>query len=289
MTLAVGATLAVLTALASPAQAAGRDSDRDGMPNAWERVHHLNPFGRSDAKADPDRDRLTNLAEYRLRGNPRDEDTDNDGQDDGDERLTRTKVNRADTDRDGVPDGDEDFDRDGVDNEDEDDARESCRDDDDDLDRDDVDDEDENELRLRVGKADTDRDGIRDGSEDFDRDGKSNEDEDDSSSDRCDGDRDDDGQDDEDEGDFFGTIVSFTSGAAAGTGELVVQGPAGQFTVLVTPSTEIEFDDDSSGRGSDDTEDAGSVADLKSGVGISELEFEDGQLEEIELVPAATT
>ncbi|MDQ1670044.1 MAG: hypothetical protein QOE40_2105, partial [Actinomycetota bacterium] len=106
MTLAVGATVAVLVALASPAQAVSRDSDGDGMSNGWEQAHRLNP-NKADAKGDADRDGLRNLREFRLHSDPRDEDSDNDGQDDGDELQTRTKVNRADSDGDKVLDGDE--------------------------------------------------------------------------------------------------------------------------------------------------------------------------------------
>jgi len=40
------------------------DRDRDGMPDAWERAHGLNPDDPSDAGADRDRDGYTNLEEY---------------------------------------------------------------------------------------------------------------------------------------------------------------------------------------------------------------------------------
>ena len=39
------------------------DTDKDGMPNAFEKKHGLNPFG-NDAAEDPDRDRVSNLVEY---------------------------------------------------------------------------------------------------------------------------------------------------------------------------------------------------------------------------------
>jgi len=60
------------------------DRDHDGMPDAWERAHGLNPR-RNDAKADPDHDGLTNLQEYLVHTNPRKADTDGDGISDGDE------------------------------------------------------------------------------------------------------------------------------------------------------------------------------------------------------------
>ncbi len=40
------------------------DSDNDGMPDAWEAQHGLNPHDASDAAADSDRDGYTNLEEY---------------------------------------------------------------------------------------------------------------------------------------------------------------------------------------------------------------------------------
>ena len=80
----------VATACAAPAYAAAADADRDGIPTTWELRHKLSPRSSADAKRDFDTDGLSNLLEYRLRGLPRDEDTDNDGQDDGDERTTRT-------------------------------------------------------------------------------------------------------------------------------------------------------------------------------------------------------
>jgi hypothetical protein len=306
---ALGLAISVVAAAGGPASAATRDSDRDGMPNSWEIKHNLNPR-KANAKADADGDRinnileyrkglnprnardagrdfdrdgLTNLQEIRLHGNLRDEDTDNDGQDDGDERLTLTLVNKADSDGDGLVDGDEDHDGDGISNEDEDDARESCGRDDDDVDGDDISDEDENELGLAVRVADSDGDGVLDGDEDADNDGALNEDEDDDDADRCSGDFDGDGEADEDAGDLFGTIASFDSA----TGVLVVTTTAGaDFTGVVTADTELEFDDereDSENTGDEELEPT--TADLVSGAVVSELELdnETGTLEEIEL------
>ncbi|MDO9495504.1 MAG: hypothetical protein Q7J48_07365, partial [Nocardioides sp.] len=124
------------------------DSDQDGIPNRWERAHGMNPHRAADARKDFDHDRLSNLTEYRLHTKIRDEDTDNDGADDGDEvkdGLRSTQVRDRDSDDDGTTDGDEDADRDGTDNEDEDDATEPCLAVDDDNDDDAVADEDENE------------------------------------------------------------------------------------------------------------------------------------------------
>jgi hypothetical protein len=271
----------------SPAQAATGDRDGDGIPNRWERTHGMNPFKAADAKADFDRDGLTNVREYRNHTALRDEDTDNDGHDDGDEvkdGLGSTDVDDADTDNDGVLDGDEDADRDGTDNEDEDDARESCRLDDDDRDRDAVDDEDENEFGLTVGDADSDNDGIDDGDEDSDEDGEANEDSDDTLADACTGDRDGDGEDDEDSDDLVGTIASYD----AETGLLTVNSRFG-FTVsgTVTEDTEIEFDERDSDGDGDGEEREATTADLQPGVEVAELDFDDetGALEEVEIYP----
>jgi hypothetical protein len=257
------------------AHAGSRDADRDGIPSRWERNHGMRPFYAADARADFDRDGLRNLDEYRQGGLLRDEDTDNDGHDDGDEvkdGFRSTDIRDADTDNDGERDGDEDADRDRVDNEDEDDAREVCQADDDDRDGDDVSDEDENELGLSATDADRDNDGVLDGDEDGDHDGEANEDEDDVSNDSCSGDSDRDGESDEDETDRLGTIASFDGST------LVVTTAAGNpISGVVTTDTEVEFED------SEDTE--ATTADLQPGVVVAELEFDDetGAIEEIEI------
>lgn len=273
-----GSTLILAFAATGPTYAAGRDSDHDGIPNRWERSHGMDPQKRADARADFDKDGLTNLAEY-VRGTKlRDEDTDNDGDDDGDEvkdGSATTNVRVADTDHDGVLDGDEDADHDGVANEDEDDATETCVRSDDDADHDSVADEDENELGLVVGSSDSDHDGVSDGAEDADRDGVADEDEDDVVGDACD-------DSSEDVGDLMGTISSYDSG----TGALVVASVDG-FTVTgtVTADTQIEFEH------VDGTPDPGtaSTTDLAPGVQVAELEFRDGStdLEKVKVYPVA--
>ncbi len=61
------------------------DFDRDGIPNAWELQHRLNPFDAKDPHYDPDGDGLTNKAEFLIGADPRDNDSDNDGAPDGEE------------------------------------------------------------------------------------------------------------------------------------------------------------------------------------------------------------
>ena len=56
--------------------AAPRDSDRDGMPDAWERAHGLNPASAADGPADADGDLYTNIEEYLNGTDPRRMETD---------------------------------------------------------------------------------------------------------------------------------------------------------------------------------------------------------------------
>src|SRR5512132_3380530 len=93
--IAVFAYLAVTVSAAIP-----RDRDHDRLPDRWERNHHLSTTIPS-AKRDPDRDRLNNLRELRLRTHPRRADTDGDRLRDGAEvRRFHTNPRRWDTDGD---------------------------------------------------------------------------------------------------------------------------------------------------------------------------------------------
>jgi hypothetical protein len=82
--LASAAAVLALLALPTAASAKGhsRDSDRDGMPNIWERANHLNAK-KANAGGDPDRDGLRNLSEYKLHSDPHNPDTNGNGTPDG--------------------------------------------------------------------------------------------------------------------------------------------------------------------------------------------------------------
>jgi hypothetical protein len=98
--------LVVLLYIATAASgAAARDRDHDGLPDRWEKRHHLSTSKKS-GKRDPDRDRLRNRGEYRHHTNPRRKDTDRDGlRDRAEVRRHHTNPRKKDTDGDGFGDG----------------------------------------------------------------------------------------------------------------------------------------------------------------------------------------
>jgi hypothetical protein len=109
--------VAATAALVMPsAAAAARDRDHDGLPDRWERRHHLSTK-RNSANTDLDRDGVDNRNEHRERTKPRDRDSDDDrlldGLEDRDrdglanaaEDLSGNDPRDADTDDDGLGDG----------------------------------------------------------------------------------------------------------------------------------------------------------------------------------------
>lgn len=76
---------------------AAHDDDGDGIPNAWEEEHDLDPNNAADAALDPDGDGLTNLQEFRRGTDPQNPDTDGDGLSDLVETATGTFVSATDT------------------------------------------------------------------------------------------------------------------------------------------------------------------------------------------------
>ncbi|WP_434340403.1 hypothetical protein [Motilimonas cestriensis] len=79
------------------------DQDKDGLPAEWENQHGLNDQDPMDAFMDVDNDRLTNLEEFVLGTNPRDQDTDKDGVLDGDDISPLSPRYGWDHDKDGLP------------------------------------------------------------------------------------------------------------------------------------------------------------------------------------------
>ncbi|HRJ09344.1 MAG TPA: DUF1800 family protein [Prosthecobacter sp.] len=63
--------------------AAWKDSDNDGMTDAWENLHGFDKNNPADASLDADNDGLTNLQEFLAGTNPHNSDSDNDGAPDG--------------------------------------------------------------------------------------------------------------------------------------------------------------------------------------------------------------
>lgn len=80
---------------AMPAYAAWKDSDRDGMTDAWEDLHSFDKNNPADAALDADNDGLTNLQEFLSGTHPRLADSDGDGAPDGVEAAAGTDAQNA--------------------------------------------------------------------------------------------------------------------------------------------------------------------------------------------------
>ena len=80
---AVLAALAGILVLALPAAASARDRNHDKIPDKWEKHYNLS-LKVNQAHRNQDRDNLNNRQEFRAGTNPRDADTNNDGNEDGD-------------------------------------------------------------------------------------------------------------------------------------------------------------------------------------------------------------
>ena len=127
------AAVAVLALLVLPATASAKrhggskDRNHDGIADKWAKRYHLGK-GAGVAKADPDKDGLTNRGEFKSGTNPRKADSDGDGVgdanedpdrdnvDNGNEAREHTNPQRADSNGNGVKDGREDADRDKLNN-----------------------------------------------------------------------------------------------------------------------------------------------------------------------------
>jgi hypothetical protein len=89
-------TFALFTILAGPA--AARDRNHDRIPDRWEQRHHLS-LKVKQARRDQDGDGLRNRAEWEAGLDPRDDDTDGDGTEDGDENAGTVQSFDASTGR----------------------------------------------------------------------------------------------------------------------------------------------------------------------------------------------
>ena len=80
------AIVLALVAVAAPATASAKDSNRDRIPDRWEKRHKLS-LKKDQRKLDQDRDGLKNRGEWKAGTNPRDKDSDEDGTPDGRENA----------------------------------------------------------------------------------------------------------------------------------------------------------------------------------------------------------
>ncbi|GAA5525482.1 hypothetical protein Maes01_02052 [Microbulbifer aestuariivivens] len=79
------------------------DEDGDGMPDGYEAAHGFRDYEPADAYGDDDGDELTNLEEYQLGTDPRNRDSDHDGEWDAFDRYPLDARYTRDDDRDTMP------------------------------------------------------------------------------------------------------------------------------------------------------------------------------------------
>jgi Bacterial TSP3 repeat len=108
LAIALAAALGLIALLALPGLAAAkaRDRNHDGIPDRWEKRHHLS-LRVNQAHRDQDHEGLDNQEEFENGTNPRAADTDEDGLNDAQEVEVGDDPNDADTDNDGIEDGEE--------------------------------------------------------------------------------------------------------------------------------------------------------------------------------------
>ena len=106
-------TITLTVAFAALPAAGALAKDRDGMPDRWEKRHHLN-VRVNDAARDKDRDGLSNYGEYRSHTNPRKKDSDRDRRGDAREDYDRDKVPNRQEIKTGNDAGDSDSDDDSI-------------------------------------------------------------------------------------------------------------------------------------------------------------------------------
>lgn len=111
--LALGGSLLIALALATTAQAAPRDANRDGLPDRWEHKYKLS-LKVDQSRKDQDHDGVANVCELQSHTSPRRKDSDRDGRRDGAEDHDRDGVNNGQESRGRSDCGDRDSDDDGV-------------------------------------------------------------------------------------------------------------------------------------------------------------------------------
>lgn len=82
----LGLVLGALALLALPSLAAAKDRNHDGIPDRWEKRHHLS-LRVNQARRDQDHDHLRNRAEFLAGFNPRNADSNGDGIPDNEENA----------------------------------------------------------------------------------------------------------------------------------------------------------------------------------------------------------